>query len=88
MPLVNALDEQRKLILKNRNTISINHSNSFFFETKTLADANPYLLSKVGIINMHKSELDVNVMFDHFISTKLPKTVRKISNQVKNRFEF
>lgn len=41
MPLVNALDEERKLILKNRNSMSIHPNNTIFFESDDIKDANP-----------------------------------------------
>lgn len=88
MPLVNALEEQRKLILKNRSNIRFDSNNSLFFETNSIENSNPYIISKIGIINVARHDLDVTVQFAHWISNKLPRTLNKLSFYIQSKFNF
>ena len=84
--LNSVLDDNRLLTMQNGERINFGNNVNFIFETDSLKFASPATVSRMGIIYMNQEDLDINSIYNSWITKNLKENGDVVKSWFDNYF--
>ena len=84
--LNSVLDDNRLLTMQNGERINFGSNVNFIFETDSLKFASPATVSRMGIIYMNQEDLDINSIYNSWITKNLKENKEVVKSWFDNYF--